>query len=396
MGLVDYSESESSDNELETKANAELSTQKSKQTSKPTFQKVVDKSNPRKIKVSLPEPVKPENTDAGALDDVGEGPPAKRARTAGAFGSFNSFLPAPKNAGKPTSSSDGSGGRLSSKGGGLGRGISLKTGSQPAFSRERVTPEEDVDERNGQYEEPIADEHIENRQQAEPEKEKLPDVVQEPQPAVKKAMFRPLSAARKPEKKKKKPPLVADGAGDGISRASTTHPASKEIVPPPKRSLFASTDTEMETPSATTDATQYQPYFEDDKAQDTRADPTDDALSSAARTTTQQPSRNLDTLASSLNLTPSQRRQLFGRSGAPSDAQLTSFSVSQEYTHNQEMAASAEAQAAAQVRTVKSIAPGKHSLQQLMNQASTQKDALEDSYAAGRQNKKAVGNRYGW
>lgn len=396
MGLVDYSESDSSDNEPVIKADTAVPVQKPKQTYKPTFQKVVDKSNSRKIKVSLPEHVKSIRTDAAASEDGGDGPPTKRARTAGAFSGFNSFLPAPKNAGKPTGSTEGAGNRLGSRGGGLRKGISLKTGSQPAFSRASVESEEDGNDLNGHYEASTAEEHVETSQQDKPRKEKLPDVVQESQPVVRKAMFKPLSVARKPDKKKKKPSLVADGSGAGLPGPIKAQQESKETEPPPKRSLFASTEPELDTPSASTNTTQYQPYFEHDTPTDAPADDPTTTLPTASTTTTQRPTHNLDALASSLNLTPSQRRQLFGRSGAPSDAQLTSFSVSQEYTHNQEMAACAEAQAAAQVKTVRSIAPGKHSLQQLINQASTQKDALEDSYAAGRQNKKAVGNRYGW
>jgi hypothetical protein len=54
MGLVEYSESEGSDTEDGTKLTP-TPKQASSSTSKPTFQKVVDRSNPRKIRVNLPE-----------------------------------------------------------------------------------------------------------------------------------------------------------------------------------------------------------------------------------------------------------------------------------------------------------------------------------------------------
>ena len=39
---------------------------------------------------------------------------------------------------------------------------------------------------------------------------------------------------------------------------------------------------------------------------------------------------------------------------------------------------------------------GKHSLQQLVNLVSNQKDALEEGFAMGRRNKKEAGAKYGW
>jgi hypothetical protein len=45
---------------------------------------------------------------------------------------------------------------------------------------------------------------------------------------------------------------------------------------------------------------------------------------------------------------------------------------------------------------VRSIAPGKHSLKQLVNAAQSQKDALAESFAKGYQNRKEAGSKYGW
>lgn len=44
---------------------------------------------------------------------------------------------------------------------------------------------------------------------------------------------------------------------------------------------------------------------------------------------------------------------------------------------------------------VRALAPGKHSLKQLVNAVSSQREALEDSFAAGRRRKGESGARYG-
>ena len=52
--------------------------------------------------------------------------------------------------------------------------------------------------------------------------------------------------------------------------------------------------------------------------------------------------------------------------------------------------------ASVQHNPVRPIAPGKHTLQQLVNVASNQREALEESFATGRRNKKEAGAKYGW
>jgi hypothetical protein len=64
-----------------------------------------------------------------------------------------------------------------------------------------------------------------------------------------------------------------------------------------------------------------------------------------------------------------------------------------EYRSNQEMAASGET---FEHRQVKTIAPGKHSLQQLVNNVKSQADALEDKWAEGRRNRGEGGSKYGF
>ena len=100
MALVSYSDSEASDSEQETKV-----TQPSNKSQAPTPANppksssganfVVDRSNPRKIRVALPD-IKPENHTA----DDEDGPARKRVKIGGggAFSGFNALLPPPKRA----------------------------------------------------------------------------------------------------------------------------------------------------------------------------------------------------------------------------------------------------------------------------------------------------------
>jgi hypothetical protein len=102
----------------------------------------------------------------------------------------------------------------------------------------------------------------------------------------------------------------------------------------------------------------------------------------------------LNNVADDLNLSKSERRQLFGRNAPSADSRVLTFNTDQEYAHNQALAETELA--ATQHNPVRAIAPGKHSLQQLVNAAASQKDALEESFASGRRNKKEAGSRYGW
>ncbi|KAI4168205.1 MAG: hypothetical protein LQ348_007547, partial [Seirophora lacunosa] len=130
MTLVSYSESSGSETEEQPKPK---NTSKSNLSAgRPAFQKVVDRSNPHKIRVNLPEPAKERPVTEDKQDEDGQSPPAKRAKTGGgAFGAFNSFLPAPKR-------SVAANGTLASKRGGLGSGVNLKTGATPGFSRDPI------------------------------------------------------------------------------------------------------------------------------------------------------------------------------------------------------------------------------------------------------------------
>ncbi|KAF2233534.1 hypothetical protein EV356DRAFT_516350 [Viridothelium virens] len=410
MALVGYSDSEGSD--TEPTPNATGSRQPSSTTSKPTFQKVVNRSNPHKIKVSLPA------TSEGGEDDIAnDAPPAKKPRTgAGAFSGFNSFLPAPKRT-APVAEVVSS----SSKGGvgkGLGRGINLKTGAAPGFSREPMLEfdkgtEEDTTQDLEFYNE--LGEKVE-LVGAEGPVAKTADQTSLPlsgsKPAGKPTIFKPLSVARNKQKKQKKPVNSDVAISNALSESveAVTSPAHVPPQPAPKArakvSLFSMSNDDALRASSTTatyESTSHKDKLHPD-TEDTAPTPTDptyadsapQAPTSASDSSTAH-AQSLASLASSLP--PSARRQLLGRNAkstaATADAKILNFSPDAEYSYNEEYRQTADA-AAMQHNPVRGVAPGKHSLQQLVNVAATQKEALEESFATGRRNKREGGAKYGW
>jgi len=398
MGLVGYSDSEDSDNEevkpqpgkIAPTAGASGGTQK------PRTDKVVSGN---KIRVNLPG-LSSTATTADDANNIDNDRPIKRARTSEVSSSINSFLPAPKNPAK-TGGGSGSGptgtGLLSrSRGAGLSKGTSLKTGATPAFSRDLPEPSDNTYENrdaDGQYDEFGG--------QSTSATSTAPLDVEETQakeaiPARKAMMFKPLSVGRKPKKKSSSTvaPKEPTAASPNVAKA-----VPKTEPPPKKKSLlFSSVDHESATVPM---AEEYQPEFtvaeEVDRAYD--EDPDDELYSetfapSASAVPPQSQGNDLQSLAGTLNLTKEQRRQLFGRDGA-GNAKLASFNLAQEYSSNNALMQD-EANQAPLHNPVRAIAPGKHSLQQLLNSAQNQKEALEESFARGKANKAAAGTKYGW
>lgn len=388
MTLVDYSDSDDSDVEA---------TPVQKPSAKPfkgTFQKVVDRSNPGKIRVSLPQPVSQESKD----NDEHQ---AKRIKTGGGgLSDFKSFLPPPKRTGVISNSGLG-GGNVTRTG--LFAGVSLKTGAAPGFSRENRSsielPESnsaDIDiEGNaandvGSSGLPLTEASLENNQKP----------AEEVKLVGKPLMFKPLSVARNPAKKKKKSEL---------STVSTTTTKAEQPPQKPKVSLFSlpSELSDSIVPDSTGD---YQPMIYGthvDEAQDLEL-PAADANSShdehakssqsvmSASTAPIAGAQSLSDVASDLNLSKAERRQLFGRQkdgSVPHATKIINFNTDEEYRHNQELRAAGEQFVHNPVR---SIAPGKHSLKQLVNAAASQKEALEESFAKGKSNRAEAGSRYGW
>ncbi|KAL7788285.1 mitotic checkpoint regulator, MAD2B-interacting domain-containing protein [Trichoderma ceciliae] len=383
MGLVDYSESDSSDVEVDAPAKPAARAPAPK---KPAFQKVVDRSNPGKIIVNLPQ--------AASSSD---GPPAKRARTGGSgglFSGFSSFLPPPKNAGKST---------LSKSSSSQARpGINLKTSAEKGFSRDEETSSNsgDAEAASGGLSLPPS------KPPAEPSILDTMKPAEEVKLVGEPLMFKPLSVARN----KKKKPLKSTTAQASIASASKalasakaatsatkTEPAPAPAPRPNKTTLFS---LHVEEPSAlaATSAGEgaYEPLFETGEV----ANPVNGLYANAQQTNSGQmaasadTTESLDSIANDLNLSAAARRELFGRGGnIPTAKKVINFNMDQEYQHNEELRAAGEQQMHNPVRAIQS---GKHSLRQLVQNVSNQREALEESFAKGKNNRREASSRYGW
>ncbi|KAG9253929.1 mitotic checkpoint regulator, MAD2B-interacting-domain-containing protein [Emericellopsis atlantica] len=387
MGLVDYPESESETEAPPVKAPP---APKTTSTGKKPFQKVVDRSNPGKILVNLPS-----GSTAGPSSDE---PPAKRARTGdaaggGRFSGFNSFLPPPKNANKTPTVASSSGGVKPKP------GVNLKTSAAPGFSRDF----DDANEVEGGRE--SAGDTVPQRGTNGPTIPAEQKPAEEVKLVGKPMMFRPLSVSRNPKKKPKAypaaPPKPAASAPLATPAASSKPQDVPQVEPPKKTSLF-SLHTE-ETPEPTTAAASngvYQPLF----ASETEAyRPTAEEVAEYASYAGSGPSvdtgpqeESLDIVANDLNLSAAERRELFGRSGNAGQTakNVINFNMDKEYQHNESMRAAGDQQIHNPVRSIQG--GGKHSLRQLVSNVQNQREALEDSFAKGKNNRKEASGRYGW
>lgn len=414
MGLVDYASDSNSGSDSEL-APAAVPAPKPSTSSKPAFQKLTDSSG--RIKVSLP-------TTATTEDYSVEQPPAKRAKTSGgAFSDFTSFLPAPKrsglNAALPPPSASTS--KPASESRPARAPVTLK-GSGPAFSRSTGDDDDEYDDMGRPLQKSSGSELGLPPPKAAPQ----PSAIGKPAEEVKMVglgkpmMFKPLSVGRRPVKKKKsaatteRSSVAATLGLEAASQAQAVEHVQAEEAPKPKQkvSLFsmgATDDDDDETAPASAAAPgAYQPMIygaqpdPEPSLQDIVNPYLDDSYQQEHAILLpqhQQPappsSTNLNDIASDLNLSAAERRQLFGRSGksTQSATKVINFNTDQEYQHNEAIRASGEPVAKNPVRA---IAPGKHSLQQLVSQVQSQKEALEESFVRGRVNKKEAGSRYGW
>ena len=399
MTLVTYSDSEASDDEQQPASTRAAAPAPPKPQ---TYHKVVDKSNPRKIQVNLSDN-KPESAQP---DEYSEQPPLKRARIGGgAFGGFNSLLPAPK---RQTVE------RKAAGNGAPRKVFSLKTGAEPGFDREG----------DAELKALFAEEQANSSTLAalNSHKRQSPTNIHDANPLANASnpanrpngssapIFKPLSVTRKSKKK-----------GASNISASQTKPAtvtgpeeyqnqSGPLQPAPKLSLFSLGGAAPQATSMSGGDKPYEPMmegregpdqqdYEDERDADKPEsyDPQDGAkLGVPESLDNPQGTQSLDSIASDLNLSESARRQLFGRHGSKSVANavnVVNFNTDDEYAANEALRASGEQ---VQHNPVRAIAPGKHSLRQLVTAASGQRDALEESFASGRRNKREAGNKYGW
>ncbi|KAF3064402.1 putative mitotic checkpoint protein prcc protein [Daldinia childiae] len=398
MGLVDYSDSESDSEPVAKTAPPSQSVAAPGASGKKPFQKVVDRAKPGKILVNLPQ--SSSSRDKSKPADGDNEPPPKRTRATGrggAFSGLNSFLPPPKNVGKPAASSNS--GKPAPR-----PGINLKTGATPGFSREVDGNEEGgLDETSKRGE----DAESTTKQPSIPAEQKPADEVKL---VGKPLMFKPLSVSRKPGKKSaakasKKTTTTSTPPAPQPSAESQAQEKDK-AEPPPKRqkiSLFSiSDDPETEAVETTTSSTGiYEPMFsaptsaaDDFAAYDAQFAASHNTLPPQA---TPSNADTLDSIAADMNLSAAARRELFGRGGDPSSSsgsRVVRFDTDREYAHNEALRASGQLQPT--YNPVRSIAPGKHSLRQLVTQVQSQRDALEESFAKGHGNRKEASAKYGW
>ncbi|KAK4123809.1 hypothetical protein N657DRAFT_656149 [Parathielavia appendiculata] len=415
MVLVDYSDS---DSETETVQQKKLAPSAAA-TSKKPFQKLLDRSSGAgKIVINLP--AASATTDAAVEDSQ---PPAKRVKTAGGsrFSSLGSFLPPPK---KTATSAPAAPGRK--QGVVPAPGVHLRTAAEPAFIR-GCHGDDTADVDGDASACSSSGLNLPAPNSKGPAGPSIPEG-QKPEEEVKLVgkplMFKPLSVARKkaPAKAKKKdlaavvtPPMP----GVAASQTSFTAPPaasatteSPEFPPKKKVSLFSIGDDEpAPTTSVTTAQTgTYEPMFtsvpepdqeDDEESAVTSTYPTYQQQQQQQSSVPSQHHQDLSSLASTL--TPAARRELFGRSTTtttssyssvlPPNAKVIEFDMEREYEHNEAVRASGAQQA---YNPVRSIAPGKHSLRQVVNMAQSNQGALEESFARAKSNKKDAAGRYGW
>lgn len=444
MALVAYSDSEASDSEPETtvpqpqqapkKPTTTTTTPTTTTSNSNNNNKLVDRTNPRKIRVALPD-IKPEHNDD--TDNPRKKP--KLGGSGGAFSGFNSFLPAPKKTTTTTASNS-----TTEKKAPARKIFSLKTGAAPGFDREADAEmrnerafgnlgggnnNDDEDEtipkagsmRDQELDFGNEDKNRGGGEETVPQMKKPEEVKLKGNPM----MFKPLSVGRAAQQKKRKAvsdlmpaaanvrrkedgPAAASSTSASASTATPAAAAAAAAAPPPPKpkislfSLSADDDNSTSTPTTTT-ATTYEPLvYTPLNSAPAGPSPAPEDTTTTAQQPTYQPTTSdnnntLSTIADDLNLSKAQRRQLFGRNAPESVAassRVLHFNTDQEYVTNQELAHTELA--AQQHNPVRAIAPGKHTLQQLVNAASTQREALEESFAAGRRNKREAGAKYGW
>lgn len=353
MGLVDYASDSDSDvgspppQPVPAPTKAPTKTTDGAPGGKKPFRKLIDRSDPKKIRVNLP---------GTTNDDAPPEPPAKRARTGGgAFSGFNAMLPPPKNlnAGKKPASSSGEAKPV---------GTGLRTGSERGFDRGE-----------GGGEEGKGPEIPEGMKREEDVK-----LVGKP------LMFKPLSVARKSAVKKavKKASPAPGPATQPAKPAPAPAQKAQEKAPEEEElSLFSLPTAEDAAPTA--DPTPYEPYTPLPEPDDLPLPETQSA-----------PQQTVSSLAQDLNLSSSAHRDLFGRAPPP-DADFLTFDLSKEYTRNEELRQSGELQPVRPTR-VAVQGGGKHSLRQLVNAVAGQREALEEGFAKGKEKRREAGGRYGW
>lgn len=424
MGLVDYASDSDSDPEptllpSATTASSTAPTSISSHAPKKSFQKLLDRSNPGQILVSLPT-----GTD---LPDQPSEPPAKRARTEkSTFSNFNSFLPAPKRRNLKQTQ------QLSTQSSAASRPTGLKTASEAAFVRgdqdatRDTKAASDAQGRQGLgLPPPKNDESIKARNSNNNDGPMIPEG-QKPADEVilkgKATMFKPLSVARRPGAGAKKSTPTTKIATTTTTSTGTTAVAAKPAAPEVKQqtselvspataskkvvSLFSFNNDDQDEESSEQVESRYgtrtyQPIIETEYSSVTGPYENIQEASYVSQETAAADPNSLAVLADSMGLSASERRELFGRGGTAAalavagTGGIAQVDMGHEYAANEELRMSGEAEHL-QHNPLRAIQPGKHSLRQLVSAVQNQRDALEESFAKGKTNKKEAAGKYGW
>lgn len=402
MALVTYSDSEGSDTEVTPYQPVQSKPTPAAKTSNNNF--TIDKANPSKIRVNLSSSLPQPTSDR----EDGE-PAAKRPRIGGgssAFSGFNAMLPAPKRENVKPGTTNTNGTKPPAR-----KVFSLKTGAEPAFSRESDAEMRDFfseqEQERGQ--------EVGRSGERDVDSTTIPNDIPKPQfssdsktvqTTAKPFMFKPLSVSRG-SKKKRTVNQITKGISIPTEQPSNGHTTTGQR---PVEDLFS--DTQTVAPSKTKislfssapadlspDPEPENEDQDDDEIVEILDEPlTTDSNNNASSNHSSIQPETLSSIAENLNLTPAERRQLLGRKGQNSsiatDHNIITFNTDTEYATNQALNASADA--SVQHNPVRAIAGGKHSLKQLVANAQGQKEALEESFAAGRRNKREAGGKYGW
>lgn len=322
--LVDYSDSEESGDETITPTPVNNEQKRPPATTKSAPPKLVDRANPSKITVNLP-------TAAEKHAIESEAPAAKKQKTSGGgfFANMKNALPAPKKTGN-----------LPGKRG-LGSGVSLKTGADKAFSKERVPAEPSAPvekaEANGTADaEKPEDKKPEERQSEDKLVWKKPD--RNPWEGM--PLFKPQAVLQAEAKKKKK--FAAKAATERTQATSSTTSSTSEAPVKPKVAFDLGLNPRFEPEAKPPPAKgPYEPMFFKPANSHHAADLTTQEPSSKS-TSPSKPAdpHDLDLLS----LSASDRRVLFGRKGqVPEGLDIKTFNVDEQYAANQDFAKSEEA-----------------------------------------------------
>lgn len=364
MNLVAYSDSES-DGEPEP-------TPAPKAAAKAGPKKLVNPGT-HKVTINLPA------VQAEKDDIQKDAPPAKRAKVGGGL-NINAFLPAPK---RPA--------------GGLGKGVNLKTGAEAAFERAPKTFEAEGEKQD--IKDVIAELRARPSQAVSDEKTDTPAPAQKEVKMVGSAMrFKPLSVSKNAQKKKKKlPPPKTAAPTPSAQSVKTTQGTTPASAPAKAKVSLFSIGQEQTQPSL---GAGYSFFGEDEEEEEEQVIEPLEEQTFEPTPSTQPGAQTLNSITKDMNLSDADMRQLFGRQAGKggkmpdlSNMKVVNFNMDDEYRANSELIAKGEV---ISHNPVRAIAPGKHSLKQLVNAAATQKEALEEHFAKGRSNQKEASSRYGW